>query len=44
VRTVLQWLQDSTRAVITGTDEARQFRLGDRPDGKHTDTDQSAAS
>jgi hypothetical protein len=27
VRTVLQWLQDNTRTVITGTDEARQFTL-----------------
>jgi hypothetical protein len=44
VRTVLQWLQDSTRAVITGTDEARQFRLGDRADGKQADSSRPAAS
>jgi hypothetical protein len=28
VRTVLQWLQDNTRTVITGTDETRQFTMG----------------
>ena len=28
VRTVLQWLQDSTNRVITGTDEARRASLG----------------
>ena len=28
VRTVLQWLQENTNRVITGTDEARRARLG----------------
>jgi hypothetical protein len=28
VRTVLQWLKDTTNRVITGTDEARRASLG----------------